>query len=61
MLEEIVNAGRTTDYNSGTTIKLTAVPSEGCEFAGWEGAINGTSNQQQLFISEPKTVSATFF
>ena len=60
VLEEIVNAGRTTEYNSGTTVKLTAVPSEGWEFTGWEGAINGTSNPQQLLISEPKTVSATF-
>jgi hypothetical protein len=60
VLEEIVNAGRTTDYNSGTTVKLTAVPSEGWEFTGWKGAINGTSNPQQLLISEPKTVLATF-
>jgi hypothetical protein len=60
VIEEIVNAGRTNDYNSGTTVKLTAVPSEGWEFTGWEGAINGTSNPQQLLISEPKTVSATF-
>jgi hypothetical protein len=60
VLEEIVNAGRTTEYNSGTTVKLTAVPSEGWEFTGWEGAINGTSNPQQLLISEPKTVSAVF-
>ena len=26
VLEEIVNAGRTTDYDSGTTIRLTAIP-----------------------------------
>ena len=26
VLEEIVNAGRTTDYDSGTTVKLTAQP-----------------------------------
>ena len=60
VLEEIVNTGRTTDYDSGTTVKLTAVPAEGWEFAGWEGAIDGKTNPQQLLISEPKTVSATF-
>ena len=60
VLEEIVNSGRTTDYNSGTTVKLTAVPAEGWDFAGWTGAINGTSNPQQLLISEPKTVLAIF-
>ena len=51
VLEEIVNSGRTTDYDSGTTVKLTTVPAEGWEFTGWEGAINGTSNPQQLLIS----------
>jgi hypothetical protein len=41
VLEEIVNAGRTTDYDSGTTVKLTAVPAEGWEFAGYEGDFIG--------------------
>ena len=36
------------------------MPAEGWEFAGWDGAIDGTTNPQQLLISEPKTVSATF-
>jgi hypothetical protein len=27
--EEIVNTGKTTDYDSGTTVRLTANPSEG--------------------------------
>ena len=60
VIEEIINAGRTTEYDSGTTVKLTAIPAEGWEFTGWEGAINGTSNPQQLFISESKAVTATF-
>ena len=60
VLEEIVNSGRSTDYDSGTTVKLTSVPAENWEFVGWEGAINGTSNPQQLLISEPKTVLAVF-
>jgi len=60
VLEEIVNAGRTTDYNSGTTVKLTAVPSENWKFVGWEGALNGTSNPQELAIIESKSITATF-
>jgi len=60
VLEEIVNAGRTTDYDSGTTVKLTAVPSEGWEFAGWTGAIESTELEVQLLVSESKTLSATF-
>jgi len=60
VLEEIVNAGRTTDYNSGTTVKLTAVPAENWKFVGWEGALNGTSNPQELAIIESKSITATF-
>ena len=60
VLEEIVNAGRTTEYDSGTTVKLTAQAAAEWVFVGWEGAINGTSNPQQLLISEPKEVTAVF-
>ena len=58
--EEIVSAGRTTDYDSGTTVKLTAVPAEGWEFVGWEGALNGNSNPQQLLVNETKNITAIF-
>ncbi|MDB9713683.1 VCBS repeat-containing protein [Flavobacteriaceae bacterium] len=60
VLEEIVNAGRTTDYDSGTTVKLTAVPAEGWEFIGWTGAIESTELEVQLLISEAKEVKAEF-
>ena len=60
VLEEIVNAGRTTDYDSGTTVKLTAVPSEGWEFVGWTGAIASAELEIQILVSEAKTISATF-
>ena len=60
VLEEIVNAGRTTDYDSGTTVKLTAVPAEGWEFAGWTGAIESAELEIQILVSEAKTISATF-
>ena len=60
VLEEIVNAGRTTDYDSGTTVKLTAVPAEGWEFAGWTGAIESTELEVQLLVSEAKSISTLF-
>ena len=60
VLEEIVNSGRTTDYDSGTTVKLTAVPAEGWEFAGWTGAIESEELEVQLLVSESKNVTATF-
>ena len=58
--EEIVNAGRTTDYDSGTTVKLTAVPAEGWVFVGWTGAIESTELEVQLLVSEAKEINAEF-
>ena len=60
VLEEIVNTGRTTDYDSGTTVKLTAVPAEGWEFVGWTGAIESEELEVQLLVSEAKEVNAEF-
>jgi hypothetical protein len=60
VLEEIVNAGRTTDYNSGTTVKLTAQATDGWKFLEWRGDIESTDNPIQILISESKTVTATF-
>jgi len=60
ILEEIVNAGRTTDYDSGTTVKLTAVPAEGWEFVGWTGAIESAELEVQLLVSVAKEISAVF-
>jgi hypothetical protein len=60
VLEEIVNTGRTTDYDSGTTVKLTAVPAEGWEFVGWQGDLSGTDNSTQITIDNAKTVKAIF-
>lgn len=63
VLEEIVNAGRTTDYDSGTTVKLTAQAAAEWVFVGWSGDIGDiepTENPIQLNITESKTVTATF-
>ena len=60
VIEEIVNTGRTTDYDSGTTVKLTAVPAEGWEFVGWTGALESTELEVQLLVSEAKEVNTEF-
>ena len=58
--ETIVNTRKSTDYDSGTTVQLEAVPSKGYYFAGWSGGITGESNPSQILIDRPKNVTATF-
>lgn len=58
--EEVVSTGKTTEYDSGTTVRLTAQASEGWEFTGWTGELSGNNNTQQLFINNTKVVGAIF-
>jgi len=61
VLEEIVNSGRSTDYSSGTTVKLTAIPAEGWSvFKKWSGSVNSTETSIEINISEPTTINAVF-
>ena len=60
VIEEIVNAGRTTDYDSGSTVKLTAQAAAEWVFIGWTGDIESTEESVQIVIGEPKEVTATF-
>lgn len=56
--EEIISAGK--EYDSGTVVKLTAVPSEGWVFSGWSGDVSETDLQIQITVSELKNVNALF-
>ena len=58
--EEIVDSGRSTDYSSGTTVRLTAVPADEWLFTGWTGAVTSSNNSVELTITEAKEVTATF-
>ena len=60
VLEEIVSSGRTTDYDSGTTVKLTAVPAEGWKFGEWTGVIESSELEVQILVNEAKEVNASF-
>ena len=45
--EEIVSSARSSDpteYNSGTTVRLTAVPSEGWVFSDWTGDVESNNS-----------------
>ncbi|NVJ63317.1 MAG: VCBS repeat-containing protein [Flavobacteriaceae bacterium] len=56
--EEVISSGK--DYDSGTVVRLTAVPSENWEFSGWTGAVASTELSIDLTISEAKSLIATF-
>jgi len=59
--EKVIKAGAArNDYNSGTIVELTAVPTGDWEFVEWTGDITSTENPVQITIDGPKTVKAKF-
>ena len=63
--EEVVSSGKSTptEYNSGTTVLLTAHPEDEWLFTGWSGDIGDidpTENPIQFNITESKNITATF-
>ena len=58
--ETIVSTGKKTDYNSGTVVRLEAVPSTGYYFSGWSFDITSDINPIEVTIDRPKTIKATF-
>ena len=53
--EEIISAGRTTtEYTSGSTIQLTAVPAAEWLFTGWSGDVSSTNNPIELTLIQIK-------
>ena len=58
--EKVIKAGVSTDYNSGTIVELTAMPSSEWLFVEWTGDLTGTENPAQITIDKAKTVKAVF-
>lgn len=59
--EEIVPGKSTTDYPSGTTVQLTAIPEDEWEFVRWEGPMGtSTTNPMELSITGPVAIKAFF-
>ena len=58
--ETLVSSGRSTDYNSGSLVRLTAVPSDGWEFTGWTGDYVGVENPIDIDITQSKSYNAVF-
>jgi uncharacterized repeat protein (TIGR02543 family) len=57
--QEVVQA-KSTSYEHGTTVELTATPDEGWAFTGWEGDLDGSDNPATLTVDEAKEVTAVF-
>jgi len=62
VIEEIISSGKTTtEYNSGSVIRLTAVPSgEWNVFDSWTGDINDENSIIEFIIDEPKEITVNF-
>ncbi|MEK6276237.1 MAG: hypothetical protein AABM30_13035, partial [Actinomycetota bacterium] len=56
-----INCGATcsADYDTGTSVTLTAAPSLGSRFAGWSGACSGTGTCS-VTMTQARNVTATF-
>ena len=58
--EKVIKAGAATDYNSGTIVELTAVPSDEWQFIEWKGDLTGSENPTQITIDKAKNITAVF-
>ena len=58
--EQIIRAKTSSEYASGTTVQLTALPDDEWEFAGWTDSYNGTENPIQLTLKKDLILTAKF-
>jgi internalin A len=49
-----------TNYSSGTSVRLTAIPDSGWEFFGWSGDLAGKANSVDLVMNSDKEITANF-
>ena len=55
--EVLVQGGK---YNSGTQLRLTAIPQEGWVFTSWSGAVNSEDNPIVVDVNAAKDIRVTF-
>jgi len=48
------------NYNYGTSIELTANPTEDYEFSHWSGDLSGSNNPKTFFITDDMVITANF-
>ena len=59
-VSERIVTEKTTDYESGTRVELTAEPDEGWTFTRWEGDLESTENPETITIESPTEITAVF-
>ena len=57
--EEIVPSN-STEYDSGTTIKLTPIPADGWKFSNWTGGISSTDDPLTIQLNDNLSITANF-
>ena len=58
--EEVLVKGIKNTYNSGTTVKLTAIAEYGWSFVSWSGDVESTESGITVDISSSKAITANF-
>ena len=60
--EEIVSSGKSspTEYNSGSVVRLTAIPSDCWEFDRWTGDFESNVNPIEIEISSSRNINLSF-
>tara|TARA_R110002051_G_scaffold189613_2_gene258820 strand:+ start:2799 stop:3728 length:930 start_codon:yes stop_codon:yes gene_type:complete len=58
--QEAINAANGPSYSLGTRVQLTAIPSEGWAFVGWQGDLVLTENPIEVVMNSAKSITAVF-
>ena len=58
--QRVIQAKNTTNYDSGLSIELSAVPQEGWYFTGWSGDHEGSENPLRVEMNQAMSLTATF-
>ena len=58
--QTLIGTGKNTDYDSGSVVRLEAIPDNGYYFTGWSGDLSGDQNPKEITIDRPKNVVANF-
>ncbi len=57
--EDVIQT-KTTDYEYGAVVELTASPADGWYFAEWEGELSGDRNPSRITVEDSTSVTAIF-